>query len=89
MRSRPLIVVSLVIICLLALIAIVALSRLPAGSQLPVHWNAAGEADRFADAGYALFMPVVLAVGLSTLFRYSAAHRTATGSDERRCRAAR
>lgn len=68
MRSRPLIVVSFVITFLLALIAIVALLRLPAGSQLPVHWNAAGEADRFADAGYALFMPVVLSAGLSTFF---------------------
>ena len=68
MRSRPLIVISLAIVCLLAGIAIVALSRFPAGSQLPVHWNAAGEADRFADAGYALFMPVVLSAGLSALF---------------------
>lgn len=68
MRSRPLIVVSLVIVCLLTVIAIIALSRLPAGFRLPVHWNAAGEADRFADAGYALFMPVVLSAGLSALF---------------------
>ena len=68
MRSRPLIVVSLAIICPLAVIAVVALSRLPAGFQLPVHWNAAEEADRFADAGYALFMPVVLSAGLSALF---------------------
>ena len=68
MRTRPLIVVSLAVICLLAVIAIVALTRLPAGSRLPVHWNAAGEADRFADAGYALFIPVVLSAGLSALF---------------------
>lgn len=68
MRTRPLIVASIAIVCLLAVTAVVALSRLPAGSQLPVHWNAAGEADRFADAGYALFMPVVLSAGLSALF---------------------
>ena len=68
MRARPLIVVSFGIVCLLTVIAIIALSRLPAGAQLPVHWSAAGEADRFADAGYALFMPAVLAGGLSALF---------------------
>lgn len=68
MRSRPLIVVSLAIVGLLTVIAIVALWRLPAGSQLPVHWTAGGEADRFADADHALFMPVVLSAGLSALF---------------------
>lgn len=68
MRTHPLIVASIAIVCLLAVTAVVALSRLPTGSQLPVHWNAAGKADRFADAGYALFMPVVLSAGLSALF---------------------
>lgn len=68
MRARPLIVVSIGIVVLLAVVAITALSRLPADAQLPVHWNAAGGADRFADASFALFMPVVLTAGLSVLF---------------------
>ena len=68
MRTRPLIVISFVIIGLLAMIAFIALSRFPAGAQLPVHWNAAGEADRFSDAGYALFLPVVLSAGMSAVF---------------------
>lgn len=68
MRSRPLIVISIVIIGLLAVIAFIALWRFPAGAQLPVHWNAAGEADRFSDASYALFLPVVLSAGMSAIF---------------------
>lgn len=52
----------------LAMLAFLAWQRLPAGTQLPTHWNAAGEADRFADAGTALFLPVLLTVGLSALF---------------------
>ncbi|WP_375390697.1 SdpI family protein [uncultured Sphingomonas sp.] len=52
----------------LALVALVALQRYPAGAQLPTHWNAAGEADGFADAATALFLPVLLTLGLSALF---------------------
>lgn len=52
----------------LAIVAALALQRFPAGTQLPTHWNAAGEADRMADASTALFMPVFLTVGLSTVF---------------------
>jgi uncharacterized membrane protein len=68
MRIRPLIVVSCAIVSLLTMIAVVALARLPAGTQLPVHWNAAGEADRFATAAHALFMPVVVSAGISAFF---------------------
>ena len=50
-------------------IAGIALSRLPAGMQLPVHWNAAGEVDRLSDAGTALFMPVVLTALVSSILR--------------------
>jgi uncharacterized membrane protein len=49
----------------LALVAVTALQRLPAGTSLPVHWNAAGQANGFALADRALFMPVVLAAVIS------------------------
>lgn len=52
----------------LALVAGLALQRLPAGTQLPTHWNAAGEADGFAEASTALFVPVFLVIGLSSVF---------------------
>jgi uncharacterized membrane protein len=68
MRSRYLIIASAGVALMLALVASVALSRLPAGTQLPVHWNAGGEPDRFADAAFALSLPVLLTAGLSGLF---------------------
>lgn len=68
MRARPLIAVSLAAVALLVMIAVIALSKLPTGATLPVHWNAAGDADGFADARYALFLPVALSAFLSALF---------------------
>lgn len=67
MSNRAMIGASVLVVATMAAIAAVALARLPAGATLPVHWNAAGEADGFAGAGSALFMPVALAAGLSAL----------------------
>ena len=50
---------------LLVGVAATALSRMPPGTQLPIHWNAAGEANQFAGAGVALFMPVALTIFMS------------------------
>lgn len=60
-RYRTQIVLSALTIALIAAIAALALSRLPPGTKLPTHWGADGNADRFADAATALFMPAVLA----------------------------
>lgn len=68
MSFRRMIVASGATSLVLAAIGGAALSRLPAGTQLPTHWNAAGEADRFADAGTALFMPVALTIVVSLVF---------------------
>jgi len=68
MRCRSLILTSIVVVVLLATVAVAALWRLPADTLLPVHWDAAGEPDRFATALFALFLPVILAAGLSALF---------------------
>lgn len=68
MRIRLLTGISAGVVLLLAIMAMVALSKLPANMQLPVHWNAAGKANGFANASFALFMPVVLTAGLSVLF---------------------
>ncbi len=67
MRYRNLVVASGLTAVALAIVAGVALGRLPAGTQLPTHWGADGVADRFADAGTALFMPVALTILLSLL----------------------
>ncbi len=65
MSYRGMTIASAATVLALAGVAGIALSRLPTGTQLPMHWNAAGEADRFADAGTALFMPVALTVVVS------------------------
>ena len=65
MRYSGHIVASVIVAAGLAVVAGVAIGRLPADTQLPVHWGPDGAADRFADAGYALFMPVALTVLLS------------------------
>ncbi|MBB4630795.1 SdpI family protein [Sphingosinicella soli] len=65
MREHALIVLSWVTVAILAAIAAIALAILPEGTQLPMHWNLAGEADRHGDAGFALFAPVVMCAVLS------------------------
>lgn len=67
MRTRRLILLSALVALGLSGIAALALSRLPAGVQLPVHWNADGRPNGFAPAGTALFMPVIVTVVLSAL----------------------
>jgi uncharacterized membrane protein len=67
MRYRAHVVASVVTVAAMAALAAIALTRLPPGTQLPTHWGADGRADRFSDAGFALFMPVVLAAALSAL----------------------
>ena len=68
MRNRSVKAASVATAALLGIVALAAYARLPTGAQLPVHWNAAGEADRFASASYALAIPVVLCAGLSSIF---------------------
>lgn len=67
MRYRTLTLASIFTATMLALVAAIASGRFPAGAQLPVHWNVAGEADRFIDATRALFMPVALCAALSLI----------------------
>ena len=54
MTVRPLFLTSLLVAAVLALLGLYAASLLPADTMLPVHWNAAGEADRFEPARQAL-----------------------------------
>jgi uncharacterized membrane protein len=68
MREHAMIVISWVTVAVLAAIATLALALLPEGTQLPMHWNLAGEADRHGDAGFALFAPVVMCAVLSLVF---------------------
>ena len=62
--------------CLVATVAAVALmglwsavvnSAMPTGAAVPIHWNAAGEADGFASKGFALTLMPATALGIGLL----------------------
>jgi uncharacterized membrane protein len=64
MTKKMLLILSLLMAAGMAAIGVAVASRAPAGLQLPVHWNIAGEADRYASKWTALMM----APGLTLLF---------------------
>ena len=68
MKTKDLLIISLLLAAVMVGFAFATEARLPAGAQLPVHWNAAGEADRYAPALRALLLPPVILVALSGLF---------------------
>jgi uncharacterized membrane protein len=69
--DRFLIVSNWLLICVLFIIVFVQLPTLP--EQIPVHYNAAGEADAYGGKYSILFIPImglVISIGLSILTRY-------------------
>ena len=68
MRGRTLEIASIGTVLWQGALAAIAWARLPAGSRLPVHWNADGVANGYADAGFALSMPAVVTAAVSLLF---------------------
>lgn len=66
MNTRPLVLISLAVMAAMVVFAFLTEARLPQGAQLPIHWNAAGEPDGWADALPALLMPVAM-LGVTTL----------------------
>jgi len=67
MSYRPMIVLSAAVTAAMAGVAAWAQTRLPADARLPIHWDAAGQPDRLADAGTALFLPVLIAAVLTAM----------------------
>lgn len=68
MKVKGLLIGSLALAALMTALAFYAAARVPAGTELPVHWNAAGEVDGTMPALKALLFPVVFVVGLTVLF---------------------
>lgn len=66
MKVRGLLIVNLLLAAAMAAFGWWATSRLDPGTQLPIHWNASGEADGFASATPALLWPAAMSalVGL-------------------------
>ena len=68
MKVRPLLIGTILLAALMAAFALWAAGQVPAGAELPVHWNAAGEVDDTMPALPALLMPPGLALALGLLF---------------------
>lgn len=68
MTRRRMAYVSAILVILMAVGGIAVGSQLPAGTQLPVHWNLHGEADRFAGKWVALLAPAGVTAILATIF---------------------
>ncbi|TRD12167.1 DUF1648 domain-containing protein [Erythrobacter insulae] len=68
MRSRTLLIVSAVIAAAMVVFAFLAEARLPAGAELPVHWDATGTPDNFAPALQALLLPPIVVAAIAILF---------------------
>jgi uncharacterized membrane protein len=68
MKVKGLLVGSLVLAALMTALAFYAAGQVPPATELPVHWNAAGEVDGTMPALKALLFPVVAVVALTVLF---------------------
>ncbi len=67
MNWKSMIGLSCAVVTAMAALALAAWLRLSADAMLPIHWNAAGEADGFARAGIALALPVLIAAATSAV----------------------
>ncbi|HMI20827.1 MAG TPA: SdpI family protein [Sphingomonas sp.] len=67
MKNRGLILFSIFVVAALAGASAWAGHSLPADAQLPMHWNAAGEVDRYGDKWTALMLPPLLAAVLTLI----------------------
>ena len=68
MKTKRLFQGSLLLAALMAGFAGLTAQRLPPGTTLPTHWDAAGQPDRFSPALQALLIPSGLAVILAAIF---------------------
>ena len=68
MRVKGLLIGSLILAALMAAFAFYAAAQVPPGTELPVHWNAAGEVNGTLPALKALLFPVGAVVGCTVLF---------------------
>jgi uncharacterized membrane protein len=68
MKVKGLLIASLVLAALMAGFAFYTAGLVPPGTELPVHWNAAGEVNGTLPALSALLFPVWAVLGLSAFF---------------------
>tara|TARA_B100001057_G_scaffold473219_1_gene537386 strand:+ start:39 stop:701 length:663 start_codon:yes stop_codon:yes gene_type:complete len=68
MKVRSLLLVNLLVAALMAAYAFWAAGQLPPGTELPTHWNAAGEIDDTMPALQALLLPAGIALFIGLVF---------------------
>jgi len=68
MKTGSLLLLNLLVAALMAGFAFWAAGQVPAGTELPTHWNAAGEVDATMPALQALLLPAGLTIGIGVLF---------------------
>lgn len=68
MKVKGLVIASLGLAALMAVFAVYAAAQVPPGTQLPVHWNAAGEVNGTLPALEALLFPVWVVLVTALLF---------------------
>jgi uncharacterized membrane protein len=68
MNLRPLLVVGVATIGAMLAVSALAWGQIPDRTQVPIHWDLAGEADAFASKEVGLLMTPALAIGLLALF---------------------
>ena len=68
MTNRNMLLFSAIMVAALAIISWWAGHQLPADAQLPLHWNASGEIDRYGDKWTALMLPPLLAAIMTLVF---------------------
>lgn len=68
MKVRGLLIANALIAAVMALVGLWVAARLGPGAQLPIHWNAAGEADGFAPARATLLLPAGVSLAAGLLF---------------------
>lgn len=70
MNRKPLLVTGLVVIVVMLLVAGSAWLKLPDGSEVPIHFDAAGQANGFAGKGWGLLLTPLIATGLLVLLYF-------------------
>lgn len=64
----PTIIVNTIATAGMGALSVWARGQIPEGTQVPVHWNLEGAADRFADAGEVLYIMPGMAIAMTALF---------------------
>ncbi len=68
---KPALLTAIVVLILVTLVALWADRQLPPDTQLPIHWNVAGEPDRFAGKFPGLFMMPLVILGITVLLVFA------------------